>query len=168
MQQVNLGKLRASAFPIHEKSLSRDKFLENSSIFDLQEKSQFSQNYHDVLDQFEEKRHLKLSLPAITAFTRSVEREKDGQDIYSHGGPKPRDRGKEAQVMMMPMRNAYTKVIKMQKYGVQTIAEINDDVPKIETNSESSHLQTELANCENEELVSQLNQTVIFESTESE
>lgn len=39
MQQVNLAKLRASAFPIHEKSLSRDKFLENSSIFDLQEKS---------------------------------------------------------------------------------------------------------------------------------
>ena len=88
--------------------------------------------------------------------------------MYSHGAPKPRDRGKEAQVMMMPMRNAYIKVIKMQKHGIQTLAEINDNVPKLETNSESSHLETEPANCENEELISQLNQTVIFESTESE
>jgi hypothetical protein len=48
------------------------------------------------------------------------------------------------------------------------LAEINYDVPKLETNSESSHLLTEPANCENEELVSQLNHTIIFESTESE
>jgi hypothetical protein len=117
--QSGMDKLRASAFPIHEKSMSRDQFLENSSIFDMQEKSQFSQNYQDVLDQFEERKYLKLSLPAITAFTRSVEREKDGAEIFSHGNPKPRDKRKEKIVMMMPISNAYCKIIKKYKEGVE-------------------------------------------------
>lgn len=68
--------------------------------------------------------------------------------------------------MMLPMRNAYLKVIKKQKQGIEVIAEVKESAPAIETNSESSHLMTEPANMENAELVSQLNQTVVFESTE--
>jgi hypothetical protein len=135
---------------INEKSVNQSSVHEQHSQFTMEERSAFTNEYHDAIELLEHNKFFWKQLPTVSAVRNTVDMESQ-HTLYSEvikAAQKKKDL--EKLVKMLPANKAYLKVIKMRKQGIEINCVVEDqEVPRHETNSESSKADTVQAQCKN-------------------